>query len=206
MSEPKIGRALASALHQAITELMPTRLEFYESWLTPARIRGGELGRARVTAVISFLRQEGDVYQAVMAHAGQHTADWTLATVGALRRALITRLPRPLRLRAVLRLTNRLIQGLHDDGRLEATVRRGRAVVTLEGSLFCDVRERAGGPLCRFYGAMLEHCLAAFDLHGRAEIARCRGAGDPVCELIIDTCDDAEPGDTGPADTGRDSS
>jgi bacteriochlorophyll 4-vinyl reductase len=186
MSEPKIGRALASALHQAITELMPTRAEFYESWLTPARIREGGLGRARVTAVISFLRQEGDDYHAVMARAGQHTADWTLGTVGAPRRALIARLPRALRLRAVVRLTHRLIQGQHDDGRLEATVRRGTAVVTLEGSLFCDVGERADAPLCRFYGALLEHCLAAFDLRGRVELARCRGTGDPTCELIID--------------------
>ena len=59
MSEPKIGRVLAASLHQSINELMPARVEFYESWLTAVRIRKGELGRARVAAVISFLRQEG---------------------------------------------------------------------------------------------------------------------------------------------------
>ena len=59
MSESKIGRVLAASLHQSINELLPARVEFYESWLTAVRIRRGEMGRARVAAVISFLRQEG---------------------------------------------------------------------------------------------------------------------------------------------------
>ena len=186
MAEPKIGRALASGLLQAISEEMPTRLEFYESWLTPARIRDGELGRARVAAVISFLRQEA-AYDAVMRRAGRYTADWVLETLGASRRTLLGRAPRPLRLRGVLGLGDRLVRGLHDDVRLEASVRRGRAVVTIDRSLFCDVREPAAAPLCQFYGALLEGCLEAFELEGRSELARCRGIGDPVCELIIDT-------------------
>ena len=33
MSESRIGRVLVASLHQAIADLLPTRLEFYENWL-----------------------------------------------------------------------------------------------------------------------------------------------------------------------------
>jgi predicted hydrocarbon binding protein len=187
MSEPKIGRALASGLHQAISELMPTRVEFYESWLTPGRIRKGELGRARVAAVLSFLRQEGADYDAVVRRAGRYTADWTVDTLPAVERAVVRRLPRPLRIRAVLRAARRLIRQLHADNDLRSTVRRGIAVVELEGSLFCDVRERAQAPLCGFYAALLDRYFEFFGLPGAALVARCRGTGEPSCELVFDT-------------------
>ena len=184
MSEPKIGRLLAASLHQAINELMPTRVEFYESWLGAARIRQGELGRGRIAAVISFLRQEGAEYDAVVDRAGRYAADWTVNALPVVERTLLRRLPRPIRVRVVLRLAARMVRRLHD-GRLRALVRRDMAVVTLEGSLFCDVREPAGAPLCRFYGAVLERCLESFDMSARVQLSRCRATGDGTCELII---------------------
>ena len=187
MSEPKIGRVLAASLHQAINELMPTRVEFYESWLTAGRIRKGELGRARTTAVISFLRQEGADYEAVVGRAGRYTADWTVDSLPVIERALVRRLPRAIRIRVVLRIAVRMIRGLHDDGRLRTVVRRGTAVVSIGGSLFCYVRETASAPLCRFYGAALERFLESFDVSARAQLSRCRGTGDGTCELTIDT-------------------
>ena len=164
---------------------MPTRVEFYESWLTAARIRKGELGRARINAVISFLRQEGAQYDAVVDRAGRYAADWTVDALPVVERALLRRLPRPIRVRVVLRLAARMIHGLHDDGRLRALVRRGTAVVTVEGSLFCDVRESTSAPLCRFYGAVLERCLESFGMSARAQLSRCRATGDGTCELTI---------------------
>ena len=104
MSEPKIGMVLAASLHQAIDDLMPTRVEFYESWLTAARIRQGELGRGRIAAVISFLRQEGAKYDAVVDRAGRYVADWTVDALPVVERTLLRRLPRPIRVRVVLRL------------------------------------------------------------------------------------------------------
>ena len=185
MSEPKIGRVLAASLHQSINELMPARVEFYESWLTAVRIRKGELGRARVAAVISFLRQEGAKYDAIVDRAGRYAADWMVDALPVAGRALLHRLPRPIRVRVVLRLAARMIRGLHDDGRLRALVRRGTAVVTLEGSLFCDVREPVGAPLCRFYGAVLARCLESFGMSARVQLSRCRATGDGTCEFII---------------------
>ncbi|MDA1092792.1 MAG: hypothetical protein O3A25_05925 [Acidobacteria bacterium] len=203
MSEQKIGRVLASSLHQAITELMPQRIEFYESWLTPDRIRQGELGRARMTAVISFLRQEGENYDAVVRRAGRYTADWTVDTVGPVERSMIRRLPRALRIRAVLRAAGRLVRHLHAESQFDSVVRRGTAVVEIEGSLFCDVREQAPAPLCGFYAALLERYFEFFDLPCAAAISRCCAAGDASCELILDTVSSSGPSDPDQPADGR---
>jgi hypothetical protein len=39
MTESRIGRVLVASLHQAIADLLPTRLEFYENWLNVAGLR-----------------------------------------------------------------------------------------------------------------------------------------------------------------------
>ncbi len=46
MTRGDIGRVLAASLHQAITDELPTRLEFYESWLRPESLHAGRLGVA----------------------------------------------------------------------------------------------------------------------------------------------------------------
>ncbi|MEO2195948.1 MAG: hypothetical protein ABGY72_07640 [bacterium] len=199
MSEPKIGRALASSLHQAINELMPARVEFYESWLTPGRIRQGALGRARLAAVLSFLRQEGEGYEAVVHRAGRYTANWTAETIPSLERGVVRRLPPPLRIRATLRKAGRLMRYLHEDSQLDSMVRRGTAVVQIGGSVFCDVRERAAAPLCGFYAALLQRYFEFFGLPCSAELLRCRGTGDPSCELLLDTTVVSAPVATDPS-------
>ena len=45
---------LVASLHQGISDLMPTRLEFYENWLNPAGMRNGRIGVAPLKAVLSF--------------------------------------------------------------------------------------------------------------------------------------------------------
>jgi predicted hydrocarbon binding protein len=187
MSEPKIGRVLAASLHQAIDELLPTRVEFYENWLTAGRVRQGELGRARVMAVISFLRTEGDAYDAVVDLAGRYTVDWTVDAVPAVERAALRLMPRPLRIRAVLGRAGRLIRGLHVDGRLETTVRRGKAVIQINRSLFCNVRESTTAPLCRFYSALIARCLEVYGIPCRARVSCCRATGAETCEVTIET-------------------
>ena len=62
MSEPRIGRVLVASLHQSIADLLPTRLEFYENWLNVSGLREGTIGLAPLSAVLSFLRTEGDAY------------------------------------------------------------------------------------------------------------------------------------------------
>ena len=63
MREAGIGRVLVASLHQAIADILPTRLAFYENWLNAEGLREGTIGLAPLYAVLSFLRQEGDAYQ-----------------------------------------------------------------------------------------------------------------------------------------------
>ena len=86
MSEPRIGRVLVASLHQAIADLLPNRLDFYENWLNPTGLREGTIGLAPLSAVLSFLRTEGDAYDLITARAGQYAADWTVNDIGDLDR------------------------------------------------------------------------------------------------------------------------
>ena len=79
MSEPRIGRVLVASLHQAIADLLPTRLEFYENWLNISGLREGTIGLAPLSAVLSFLRTEGDAYELITSRAGEYAAEWTAA-------------------------------------------------------------------------------------------------------------------------------
>ena len=81
MSEARIGRVLVASLHQAIADLLPTRLEFYENWLNVAGLREGTIGLAPLTAVLSFLRTEGHAYNLITARAGEYAAAWTFENV-----------------------------------------------------------------------------------------------------------------------------
>ena len=56
MSEARIDRLLAAALHQAIADLLPDRLDFYESYLRPRGWREDAVNLGPVNAVLSFLR------------------------------------------------------------------------------------------------------------------------------------------------------
>ena len=44
MSEAGVGRVLVASLHQAIADLLPTRLSFYENWLNAEGLREGTIG------------------------------------------------------------------------------------------------------------------------------------------------------------------
>ena len=100
MSEPRIGRVLVASLHQSIADNLPTRLEFYENWLSVTGLREGTIGLAPLSAVLSFLRSEGEAYPVIAARAGEYAADWTVRGLPAMERRLIAALPLSLRARA----------------------------------------------------------------------------------------------------------
>ena len=76
---------LVASLHQGISDLMPTRLEFYENWLNPSGMRNGKIGLAPLAAVLSFLRQEGEPYGLVTARAGEYAAHHHRVRTGGKR-------------------------------------------------------------------------------------------------------------------------
>ena len=117
MSEARIGRVLVASLHQAIADLLPTRLEFYENWLNVAGLREGTIGLAPLTAVLSFLRTEGHAYNLITARAGDYAAAWTFENVPALKVRMIRSLPAGLRARAALGTARALVRATYPSSR-----------------------------------------------------------------------------------------
>ena len=187
MSEPRIGRFLVASLHQAIAELLPDRLEFYENWLSVTGLREGTIGLAPLLAVLSFLRgEEGDMYARVVARAGEYAAEWTVNNLPGLERRVMRTLPLRLRTRAALRTARLLIRATYPGSRAIVRVRKHTASVDLRGSLFCEVREASVRPLCGFYAAAIARVLQMFSVPGETQVEACRAAGArPGCVMSI---------------------
>src|SRR5204862_5960986 len=93
MNRVGVGRMLIASLHQGISDLIPTRLEFYENWLHATGMRDGKIGLAPLAAVLSFLRQEGESYELVTARAGQYAAQWSFDNLSSFERSMIRSMP-----------------------------------------------------------------------------------------------------------------
>jgi hypothetical protein len=186
MNETRIGRVLVASLHQAIADLLPTRLEFYENWLNVSGLREGTIGLAPLSAVLSFLRSEGDAYGLITARAGEYAADWTVNSMPALERRVLRALPMSLRLRGALRVTRTLVRSTYPGSRAIVHLKRGIVSVDLRGSLFCEVREASVLPLCGFYASALVRVLHLFALHAEARVSECRAAnGSKGCVMSV---------------------
>ncbi|OFV94100.1 MAG: hypothetical protein A3H95_16585 [Acidobacteria bacterium RIFCSPLOWO2_02_FULL_64_15] len=186
MRDPGVGRVLVASLHQAIADVIPTRLGFYESFLDPEGMREGTIGLAPLYAVLSFLRQEGDgVYGRITTRAGHYAADWTAVSMSPVHRALVKAAPAWLRGRLLLRLAGQLVRSTYRGSRAVSRMRRGTASVDLRASIFCTVRERVPQPLCGYYAAAFTRLLTLFSLPARAEVMACRGTGEATCTLRV---------------------
>jgi bacteriochlorophyll 4-vinyl reductase len=192
MTEIGIGRLLVASLHQGIADLLPSRLEFYESWLNPTGLRDGRIGLAPLAAVLSFLRQEGEAYRLIAARAGEYTAEWMVADLPALERTLIRRAPRALRIWLVMRLARKMIRHTYKGSRAVVRWREGQGAVDIRGSLFCEVRDRVGRPLCEFYASALERLMHLFNLNADVAIHQCRATGGAQCIMRINVRDDVQ--------------
>ena len=177
MSEPRIGRVLVASLHQAIADVLPNRLEFYENWLSVAGLREGTIGLAPLFAVLSFLRTEGTAYAEITARAGEFAAEWTVGDLSPLERRFIRALPASLRTRAALRTARALVRETYPGSRAIMRLKRGTASIDLRGSLFCEVRETSILPLCGFYASAIARVLQQFALRADAQVTECRAAG-----------------------------
>lgn len=184
MREDGIGRVLLASLHQSVAETLPTRLGFYENWLSEGGLREGTIGLAPTYAVLSFLRQEGDAYGAVTERAGRYAAEWMVESMPAMRRSFIRSLPVPIRARVVTRLFDRLVRSSYTGSRAVGTVRGTTVRIDVRGSVFCTVREPVGFRLCGYYAAASTRLLALFDLEADTHIESCRGTGESACVLM----------------------
>src|ERR1700692_4405063 len=131
MREAGIGRVLVASLHQAIADILPTRLGFCENWLHAEGLREGTIGLAPVYAVLSFLRQEGDAYQLITTRAGEYAAEWTVESMPPLKRTLLRTAPPWLRGRLLVRIASRLVRSSCQSSQAISTLHRGTATIDL---------------------------------------------------------------------------
>lgn len=196
MTDDGVGRLLVASLHQSIGEVLPTRLDYYEHWLSPMGLREGRSGLAPLGAVLSFLRQEGEAsYTAVMTTAGRLSADWDFAEGGVGQR-LVAWQPSWMRRRSALKSAARLLRTAYHPLVMTTEVRRGFGTVTVTGSVFCTLRDTWPWPTCAYLtGALTRH----LELHGFAADVRiegCRAGGGQACTLAVafDGAPATEPG------------
>ena len=185
MIETGIGRLLVASLHQAIADILPTRLEFYEAWLNPIGLRNGRIGLAPLAAVLSFLRQEGEPYRLVAARAGEYAAEWTLADARAFKRAVIKAAPQAIRVRLVMRLVRSMVRRTYRGSRASVRWRRGRGTVDIRGSIFCRVRDPVTQPLCEFHASAIRRLMLLFSLETDVKIEQCRATGADRCLMVV---------------------
>ncbi len=176
---------LVASLHQGISDLIPTRLDFYENWLNPTGMRNGKIGLAPLAAVLSFLRQEGDPYALVTERAGQYAAQWTFDNLSGMQRSVIRALPVPLRTRAAMALAQRVVHRSYGGSRARIKLRRGEGMLTLRSSIFCTVRDTFDWPLCVYYSAALARLLTLVNVDATVGIGSCQGLGDRACVITV---------------------
>jgi bacteriochlorophyll 4-vinyl reductase len=185
MIEAGIGRLLVASLHQGIADLLPTRLEFYESWLNPTGLRDGRIGLAPLAAVLSFLRLEGERYRLITARAGEYTAEWSVVDMPAYRRALIRALPPGVRVHLVMREARAMIRKTYRGSRAIVRWRKGRGAVDIRGSIFCEVRDRVEQPLCEYYASAIRRLMYLFNLDVEVGTEQCRATGAGQCLMTV---------------------
>ena len=186
MSEARIDRLLAAALHQAIADLLPMRLEFYESYLRPRAWREDAVNLAPVTAVLSFLRhEEGEPYDAVMTRAASYAAAWWVAGQPWHVRSGRRLLPLWMRLRQVGALAKRHFESSYRGTKVRVHVRRGRLEIDIRGSIFCSSREQARAAHCGYYLAFVQALLAEDAFAHPGTLAACRALGSTSCIVAI---------------------
>ncbi len=187
MSEARIDRLLAAALHQAIADLLPMRLDFYESYLRPRGWREDAVNLGPVTAVLSFLRhEEAETYDAVMVKAASYAATWWMARQSWLVRSGGRLLPTWVRLRQVGTLARRHFESSYRGTRVRTRVRRRQLEFEIRGSIFCNARDHATAPLCRYYLAFVEALLAARGEAATGDLTTCRALGGECCVVRVE--------------------
>lgn len=185
MTDGGIGRLLVASLHQGIADLLPTRLEFYESWLNPSGLRDGRIGLAPLAAVLSFLRLEGEPYRLIAGRAGEYTAEWTVADLSGFKRALIRAAPTGMRVHLVMRVARKMIHTTYTGSRAIVRWRKGMGAIDIRGSIFCEVRDRTEQPLCEFYASAIRRLMYLFDLDVEVGTEQCRATGAGQCLMSV---------------------
>jgi len=180
---------MAAAIHQAIADLLPSRLDFYESYLRPRGWREDAVNLAPVAAVLSFLRHEdAGTYDTVMIRAAEYAATWVYDALPWRVRTIGKLGPGWMRLRRLGRLARTHLERSYRGTRVAIAVRRGQLDAEVLGSIFCSSRDQASAPHCRYYLVFIETLLRRDGLVVvESTIDACRAEGGSVCRMRLVT-------------------
>ena len=171
MVDAGIGRLLISSLHQGIADVSPSRLEFYENWLSPTGMRDGRIGLAPLGAVLSFLhREEAPSNERIVERAGRYAADWTFDDLMPLRRWMIRRLPIGMRARASVGLGKRLILETVRESKVKVRFSGTTGRIDINSALFDQLRDPATIPMRAFYASAFERLMAHSGVDGDVDV------------------------------------
>jgi hypothetical protein len=170
MVDAGIGRLLIASLHQGIADVSPTRLEFYENWLSPTGLRDGRMGLAPLGAVLSFLhREESPAERVIPSHAGLCAADWTYDSTSEIRKSLIKRLPLGLRTRAALGLGRAVVTDTISRSKVVVRLKHGKGLIEIRSPLFEYLRDPSSAPMRLYYASAYTRCLTLCQVDGLVE-------------------------------------
>lgn len=160
MVDAAVGRLLVASLHQGITEVTPSRLEFYESWLRPTGLRDGRIGLAPLGAVLSFVqREEPPADHGIPDVAGTCAAAWAHGATSDFRKRLRRRLPSRWRIRTALKSAQALVIETVSGSKVSLRLRDGQGTVDIQSPLFDYLRGPSAAPMRRYYAAAYTEIL-----------------------------------------------
>lgn len=182
MVDAGIGRLLIASLHQGIADVCPTRLDFYENWLSPTGLRDGRMGLAPLGAVLSFVnREEPPADRVIPAHAGACAAEWAFAATSGFRKSLLRRMPVSMKTRAALGLGRALVTETISQSKVKSRVKGASGVIEIQSPIFQYLREQSSVPMRRFYASAYSEFLRLCEIDGVVEADE----HGPSCRLSI---------------------
>ena len=182
MVDAGIGRLLIASLHQGIADVSPSRLDFYENWLSPTGMRDGRIGLAPLGAVLSFVhREEPPADRVIVAHAGVCAAEWTFGSLSGFRKRIMERLPFSLRVRAALGVGRALVLETISRSKVVLHLKDGQGSIEIKSPLFDYLREPSSTPMRRYYASAYTECLRLCGVDGLVDVDE----SAPGCRLRL---------------------
>ena len=175
-----------ASLHQGIADLLPTRLEFYESWLNPPGCATAASAWRRWRRCSASCARKGEPYQLIAARAGEYTAEWSGGRpAGVQARRSSGAAPPRLRVHLVMRLARRWCAAPTAAAARSSAGARAGARSTSAGrfSARCAIASRQ--PLCEFYASALRRLMQLFSLDVEVGPEQCRATGAGQCLMVI---------------------
>ncbi len=182
MVDAGIGRLLIASLHQGVADVSPTRLPFYEDWLSPTGLREGRMGLAPLGAVLSFLHREiAPDNERIPDRAGYCAADWTCQAHDGFKMRLTRKRALASRTRSALRLGKALVIETIGNSRVTTELHGQAGIVVIHSALFDYLREPSATPMRRYYAAAFAEVLRRFDVEAIVEPDSSVGG----CRLVV---------------------